>query len=141
MWPQEWQYTENKVEFEQVKWDLLSKRRREINRRVFSSPMCFRFFIELSPDKKFTILTDPEEIHAKRLKELEWALTREKGKSKKEEILAEIADFNARFRDFGIKQVQGTPETTGDEETDLPGTEKTGRGIWMAPRSNSSMPE
>ena len=31
LWPEEWQQAEDKVEFEVAKWDLLRRRRREIN--------------------------------------------------------------------------------------------------------------
>ena len=125
LWPKEWEENENKVEFEQAKWDLLCKRRREINRRVLSSPMCLQFFIELSPDKKFKILTDAEQIHSKRQKELEWNLAREKSESNKENIQAEIIELKGKFHDWRIKQPQGITETPTDKETDLLQTEKT----------------
>ena len=41
MWPEEWKRARDKVKFEKTKWDLLCKRRREINARLFSSDLCF----------------------------------------------------------------------------------------------------
>jgi TolB-like protein len=125
MWPQEWERAENRTEFELTKWDLLCKRRREINRRVFSSPMCFEFFIALSPDKQFKILTDPKEIHTKRQKELEWNLAREKSESNKETIRAQIIELKGKSHDWGIEEAGGIAETPGDKEPDLLATEKT----------------
>ena len=37
LWPEDWKGAEDKVEFEKVKWDLLCKRRREINDRLLNS--------------------------------------------------------------------------------------------------------
>ena len=53
MWPEEWERAEDKIKFEKTKWDLLCKRRREINARLFSSDLCFNFYIQLSPEKHF----------------------------------------------------------------------------------------
>ena len=44
LWSEEWKEAEDKVEFEKVKWNLLCKRRREINERTLKSDMCFSFF-------------------------------------------------------------------------------------------------
>ena len=59
LWPEDWKQVEDKMEFEKSKWNLLRKRRLEINERAFNSPMCFQFFIELSKEKQFQIIKFP----------------------------------------------------------------------------------
>jgi TolB-like protein/Tfp pilus assembly protein PilF len=100
MWPEEWDQAGDKVKFEKTKWDLLCKRRREINARLFSSDLCFNFYIKLSPEKHFKILTTPEEIRHQRHKELEWRLARERSKPRKEKILEEIIELHINSRYF-----------------------------------------
>jgi adenylate cyclase len=112
MWPEEWKQARDKVKFEKTKWDLLCKRRREINTRIFSSNLCFNFYIELSPEKHFKIQTSPEDIRIHRHKELEWNLARERSKSRKEKIIEEIVELNNKFRDFE-KEDSGEGESEG----------------------------
>jgi adenylate cyclase len=100
MWPEEWKKARDKVKFEKTRWDLLCKRRREINTRIFSSNLCFNFYIELSQEKHFKIQTSPEDIRINRRKELERNLERERSKSRKEKIIEEIVELNNKFRDF-----------------------------------------
>jgi TolB-like protein/Tfp pilus assembly protein PilF len=100
MWPEEWKKARDKVKFEKTRWDLLCKRRREINTRIFSSNLCFNFYIELSQEKHFKIQTSPEDIRINRRKELERNLERERSKSRKKKIIEEIVELNNKFRDF-----------------------------------------
>jgi len=100
LWPEDWKEAEDKVEFEKVKWDLLCKRRREISDRLLNSDMCFEFFIELSGEKQFNIITDPKEIYARRLKELERNLARTKLKNVAEKIETSRIVLNDKFKEF-----------------------------------------
>ena len=45
LWSEEWKQAEDKVELETAKWELLRKRRLEINERIYDSDLCFSFFI------------------------------------------------------------------------------------------------
>ena len=98
LWPDEWQHAKNKVAFEQSKWNLLLRRRSEINERVFQSHLCFNFFIALSQQKQFQILTDLEEIYHKRIAELQKNLVRAASQSKRESIKAQITELTNKFR-------------------------------------------
>ena len=81
LWPEEWQQAQDKVNFEKVKWDLLCKRRRAINNRVLKSQLCFNFYIELTPEKQFLLIHDPEDIYVKRVEELERNLAKASSES------------------------------------------------------------
>jgi len=98
LWSDDWNQAEDKVEFETVKWDLLCKRRREINKRLYDSDLCFRFFIELNQDKQFHILSDPQEIYNKRVEEIEGSLAR--AKDKKEKSTAPIIELIEKLKDL-----------------------------------------
>jgi len=106
MWSEEWQQAEKKVKFEQVKWNLLLIRRREINGRVLHSHMCFDFFIELSQEKQFKIITDPREIFHKRLEELEQNLAKARPKSNREKIKARIIELTDKFQEFTKEKIE-----------------------------------
>jgi TolB-like protein/cytochrome c-type biogenesis protein CcmH/NrfG len=116
----------------------LCKRRREINARVFSSDLCFNFYIELSPEKHFKILTSPEEIRFHRHKELESNLARERSKSRREKILQEIIELNNKSgnlekADSEAGDTQGDGVQTGvSSETIKTEEKRTGRKVWTA---------
>jgi len=138
MWSEEWKRSRDKVRFEKTKWDLLCKRRREINARLFSSDLCFNFYIELSPEKHFKILANPEEIHLQRHKELEWNLARERSKSRREKILQEIIELNNKSgnlekEDSEEEEIQGGDVQSGvSSETIKTGKNMAGRRVWAA---------
>jgi TolB-like protein/Tfp pilus assembly protein PilF len=138
MWPEEWKQARDKVKFEKTKWDLLCKRRREINTRIFSSNLCFNFYIELSQEKHFKIQTSPEDIRIHRHKELEWNLARERSKSRKEKIVEEIVELNNKFRDFekedsGEGESEGAPVKSGILSVASVAEGKgTDRKVWIA---------
>jgi TolB-like protein/Tfp pilus assembly protein PilF len=138
MWPEEWQQAEDKVKLEKTKWDLLCKRRREINARLFSSNLCFNFYIKLSPEKHFKILTTPEEIRLQRHKELEWNLARERSKSRREKILQEIIELNSKSgnlekEDSEEEDIQGDGQRTGVSSATIKTEEKRiSRKVWAA---------
>jgi len=100
LWPEEWQQAQDKVNFEKVKWDLLCKRRRTINNRVLKSHLCFNFYIELTPEKQFLLIHDPEDIYVKRVEELERNLAKASSESLKERIKAAIKQLEYQFDDF-----------------------------------------
>jgi hypothetical protein len=100
LWPEEWKQAQDKVKFEISKWNLLFKRRREINERVFNSNMCLSFFIELPQEKQFRIISDPKEIYGKRIEEIDQYLARAKSKSQKEKIKAWIIELTDKFKDI-----------------------------------------
>jgi TolB-like protein len=106
MWHEEWQQAKDKAAFEQVKWNLLLIRRREINERVFQSHLCFDLFIELSQDKQFRIITDPGEIFHKRLQELEQNLAKARSKANREKIRARIIELNDKFQESTKEKVK-----------------------------------
>ena len=138
IWPEEWKRARDKVKFEKTKWDLLCKRRREINARIFSSNLCFNFYIELSPEKHFKIQTSPGDIRLHRRKELERNLARERSKSQKEKIIEEIVELNNKFRDFEKEDYgEGGSEAAPVKSGLLSAASKTegksiGRKPWMA---------
>jgi adenylate cyclase len=138
IWPEEWKRARDKVKFEKTKWDLLCKRRREINTRLFSSNLCFNFYIELSPEKHFKIQTSPEDIRLHRRKELERNLARERSKSHKGKIIEEIVELNNKFRDFEKEDYgEGESEAAPVKSGLLSAASKTegksiGRKPWMA---------
>jgi TolB-like protein/Tfp pilus assembly protein PilF len=113
LWPEKWQQAKDKVAFEIAKWDLLRRRRREINERVFHSHLCFHFFIDLSQAKAFHVLTEPKEIYAKRLEELEEDLGKTKPKPNREKIKAQINELTSRFWEFELGN-RGEPADEGD---------------------------
>ena len=138
MWPEEWKQAKDKINFEKTKWDLLRKRRREINARLFSSDLSFKFYIKLSPEKHFEILTAPEDIRLHRLKELETNLVKERSKSRKEKILQQIVELNTKSGNLakeesgkGDAQAGGHPTSISPEAIK---TEKNrvGKKVWAA---------
>lgn len=100
LWEEEWGQAEDKVNFEKVKWDLLCKRRRAINNRVLKSQLCFDFYIELTPEKQFLLIHDPEEIYSKRIEELDRNLAKATSASLKEKIRAAIIQLEYQFNDY-----------------------------------------
>jgi len=104
LWPLDWKQAKDKVECEKSKWDILRKRRREINERVFDSQMCFNFFIELSQEKQFHIISDPKQIYSKRVEELERNLARAKSETIKEKIKTPIIELNDKFKEFAKRE-------------------------------------
>ena len=138
IWPEEWKRAGDKVKFEKTKWDLLCKRRREINARIFSSDLCFNFYIELSPEKQFKIQTSPVDIRSHRYKELEWHLARERSKSRKEKIIEEIVELNNKFKDLEKEDFEeGKSEAATVKIGDLSAASTaegkgTGRKSWIA---------
>ena len=138
MWPEEWKRAKDKIEFEKAKWDLLRKRRREINARLFSSDLCLNFYIKLSPEKHFEILTAPEDIRLSRLKELESNLVRERSKSRKEKILQEIVELNTISGNLALEESgKGDAQAVGhppDISSETIKTEKnwTVRKVWLS---------
>ena len=81
---------------EQNRWNLLCKRRREINRRIYDSELCFLFFIELSTDKQFHIISEPQVIHKKRVEEQEGSLARAISKDKNLDYYNNISKQNRK---------------------------------------------
>ncbi len=122
LWPEEWQQAEDKVRFEQDRWNLLRMKRREINERVFQSQLNFSFFIELSKQKQFQILTSPEEIFHARLERLEWNLVRARSQDKRKSIKAQISELTDKFREFEKGKAGELPDAGGITE---PGSENT----------------
>ena len=123
LWPEEWKQAKDKVDFEIVRWNLLCKRRREINDRIFDSDLCFNFFIELSQDKQFHIVSGPQEIYNKRMEELERNLNKTSSKEKKEKVKASIIELIEKFKDFE-KSETSDPIVEKQERNVFPGTWK-----------------
>jgi len=110
LWPEEWKQAEDKVQFEISKWNLLCKRRREINDRIFNSNMCFSFYIELPHEKQFRIISDPKEIYSKRIEEIEQHLVRAKSKDQKEKIKGSIIELTEKFKDIEDGKIEKLSE-------------------------------
>ena len=113
LWPEEWQQAEDKVAFDQGKWNLLRMRRREINERVFQSHLCFAFFIELSQEKQFCIINDPREIFYKRLAELEQNLAKTRPKKNRDKIKEQITELTKKFQEFEKGESEGMADAGG----------------------------
>lgn len=94
LWPDEWQAADDKIAFETGKWDLLRKRRRKINHRLLESSLCLSFYIQLTPEKAFRIIRDPDEIRRLRLEELERSFQMSRSDADRERIQRTIGRLN-----------------------------------------------
>lgn len=97
LWPEEWQKAEDKISFEKGKWDLLRKRRLEINRRLFDSPLCFSYYIQLTPEKEFLIIQDRDEIRKQRTVELTQAFQKSKAIPDRKNLEETLIQLNQKF--------------------------------------------
>jgi len=114
LWPEEWQQAEDKVKFEIAKWDLLRKRRHEINERIFNSYLCFYFFIGLSQAKKeFYIITESKEAYSKRHEELQNSLVRASSQKERESIKAQVTELTDKFRELEKGQAEELTDAGG----------------------------
>jgi adenylate cyclase len=66
---------------------------------VLKSQLCFNFYIELTPEKQFLLIHDPDEIYNKRVEELERNLAKATSESLKEKIKTAIIELEYRFND------------------------------------------
>ncbi len=101
LWPQKWQDATNKVLFEKGKWNLLRKRRLEINKRMLESDLCLSFYILLTSEKEFKTVWNAKEIYHYQLQELELALSKKRAAWEKKKIEDAILLLNQKFAPLG----------------------------------------
>ncbi len=97
LWPEDWDLAEDKVQFCTIKWDLLRKRRHKINERLLVSPLCFSFYIQLTPEKEFRILCAGEDIYQQRLEDYERSRSKARSAADQAKIDQEIALLRRRY--------------------------------------------
>ena len=87
--------------FQKKKRNLLDTRRRTINRRIYDSDLCFKFFIDFD-GKYFYIITDPEAIYKKWLAEFKLR-RRKESKETREKLIKDLTDeLDRKYEEFKI---------------------------------------
>jgi len=89
-------------DFRKKKRNLLDTRRREINRRIYDSDLCFSFFIGFG-GKDLEIITDAEVIYKKWLADFKLR-KRKESKEFREKLIEDLTDeLDKKYIDFKIK--------------------------------------